>query len=85
MGYWPAKIPCFLNIILMIGYCTIDAIIAGQVLSAVSGGGMSIAVGVVVITVICWLIVTFGMHPFQIYERYNIALYWNRNGSLRHR
>ncbi|TQW02888.1 nucleoside transporter [Cordyceps javanica] len=40
MGYWPAKIPCLLNIILMIGYCTIDAIIAGQVLSAVSGGGM---------------------------------------------
>ncbi|KAJ3498667.1 hypothetical protein NLG97_g947 [Lecanicillium saksenae] len=41
-----------------------------QVLSAVSGGGMSIAVGVVVISLICWLIVTFGMYPFQIYERF---------------
>ncbi|ATY67141.1 cytosine allantoin [Cordyceps militaris] len=70
MGYWPAKIPCLLNIILMIGYCTIDAIIAGQVLSAVSGGGMSIAVGVVVISAVCWVIATFGMYPFQIYERY---------------
>ncbi|KAJ6780056.1 hypothetical protein PWT90_01228 [Aphanocladium album] len=70
MGYWPAKIPCLLNVVLMIGYSTIDAIIAGQVLSAVSGGGMSIAVGVVVISLICWLIVTFGMYPFQVYERF---------------
>ncbi|OAA52934.1 Permease, cytosine/purines, uracil, thiamine, allantoin [Cordyceps fumosorosea ARSEF 2679] len=70
MGYWPAKIPCLLNIILMIGYCTIDAIIAGQVLSAVSGNGMSIAVGVVVISAVCWMIAAFGMYPFQIYERY---------------
>lgn len=70
MGYWPAKIPCALNIILMIGYCTIDAIIAGQVLSAVSGGGLSIAVGVVIISAICWIIATFGMYPFQVYERW---------------
>lgn len=73
MGYWPAKIPCLLNIILMIGYCTIDTIIAGQVLSAVSGGGMSIAVGIVVISVICWIIAAFGMYPFQTYERYTYA------------
>jgi hypothetical protein len=33
-----------LNIVLMIGYCTIDCIIGGQVLSAVSGGSMSIVV-----------------------------------------
>jgi purine-cytosine permease-like protein len=69
MGYWPSKIPCALNIILMIGYCTIDAIIGGQVLSAVSGGGMSVVVGVIVVSVICWVIAVFGMSIFQKYER----------------
>ena len=60
----------------MIGYCTIDAIIAGQVLSAVSGGGLSIAIGVVIISAVCWIIATFGMYPFQVYERwvYSAAL-----------
>ncbi|KAK1753640.1 permease for cytosine/purines, uracil, thiamine, allantoin-domain-containing protein [Echria macrotheca] len=70
MGYWPAKIPAFLNIVLMIGYCTIDAIISGQILSAVNGGYMSIAVGIVVVQIVCWFVTVFGMKFFHIYERY---------------
>jgi purine-cytosine permease-like protein len=70
MGYWPAKIPALLNIILMIGYCTIDAIISGQMLSAVNGGAMSIAVGIVVVQIVCCVVTVFGMKFFQIYERF---------------
>lgn len=69
-GYWPAKLPTFLNIVLMVGYCTIDGIIGGQILSAVSGGTMSMAVGIVVVNVVCGIIVLFGMKPFQQYERF---------------
>jgi purine-cytosine permease-like protein len=69
MGYWPSKIPCVLNIILMLGYCTIDAIIGGQVLSAVSGGNMSIAVGIVVVSIVCIVVSVFGMAIFHQYER----------------
>lgn len=70
MGYWPAKLPCFLNMILMIGYGTIDCIIGGQILSAVSGGSMSIVVGIVIVALISWVIAVFGMAIFQKYERY---------------
>jgi purine-cytosine permease-like protein len=70
MGYWPAKLPAILNVILMIGYCTIDAIIAGQMLSAVNGGNLSIAVGIVVVQIVCCIITVFGMKFFQIYERF---------------
>jgi len=70
MGYWPAKLPALLNIILMLGYCTIDAIIAGQMLSAVNGGGLSIAVGIVVVQIVCGVVTVFGMKFFQIYERF---------------
>lgn len=75
MGYWPSKIPCVLNVVLMIGYATIDGIIGGQVLSAVSGGEMTIIVGIVVVSVVCWIVAVFGMAVFHKYERYaHIAL-----------
>lgn len=73
MGYYPAKITTLLNIILMLGYCTIDCIIGGQVLSAVSGGNMTIAVGVIVVAVIVCIIAVFGLAVFHVYERYVCA------------
>lgn len=69
-GWWPAKLPTLLNIILMVGYCTIDGILGGQILSAVSGGTMSISVGIVVVNLVCWIIVLLGMQPFQYFERF---------------
>jgi purine-cytosine permease-like protein len=69
-GYWPAKLPTVLNIVLMVGYCTIDAILGGQMLSAVNGGGLSIVVGIVVVQVVCWVVTVFGMRLFQGYERF---------------
>ena len=73
MGYWPSKLVAVLNIILMIGYAIIVCIIGGQILSAVSGGSMSIIVGIVITALITWLIATFGMTPFHIYERYTFT------------
>ncbi|KAG6045748.1 hypothetical protein E4U39_001984 [Claviceps sp. Clav50 group G5] len=71
MGYWPSKILCLLNIVLMIGYATIDGIIGGQVLSAVSDGKMTIVVGIVLVSVVCWVVAVFGMAVFHRYERYS--------------
>ncbi|KAL9003021.1 MAG: hypothetical protein Q9188_004085 [Gyalolechia gomerana] len=70
MGYWPAKLTTVLNLIIMVGYGTISCIIGGQVLSAVSGGTMSVVVGIILIALICWAIAVFGMKPFHIYEKY---------------
>jgi purine-cytosine permease-like protein len=70
MGYWPAKVPTLLNVVLMVGYTTIDCIIGGQVLSAVSGGHMKIVVGVIVVAIITLFIAVFGMAIFHKYERY---------------
>ncbi|KAK4033944.1 permease for cytosine/purines, uracil, thiamine, allantoin-domain-containing protein [Parachaetomium inaequale] len=70
MGYWPSKFPCFLNLVLLVGYLTLNFIISGQILSAVSGGTMTIAVGIVIVTVVCWGVAVFGMFIFHAYERY---------------
>lgn len=69
MGYWPAKIACFLNMVIMVGYATIATIISGQLLSAVSGGSMSIVVGIIIVALISWMVAVFGMAIFHLYER----------------
>ena len=53
----------------MVGYGTIDCIVAGQILSAVSGGSMSIVVGIIIVALVSWVVVVFGIQVFHIYER----------------
>lgn len=69
MGYYPSKICALLNIILMVGWGTIDCIVGGQVLSAVSGGSMTIVVGAVIVALVGCVIAVFGMKIFHLYER----------------
>ena len=72
MGWWPAKLIVILNLIVLLGYCLIDAVIAGQILSAVSpNGSMSVIVGIVIVAIITWSITTFGYSVFHWYERYS--------------
>ncbi len=69
MGYYPSKIPCLLNIVIMLGFGTIDCIIGGQILSAVADSSMSVVVGIIIVAVITWVVATFGMFAFHLYER----------------
>jgi purine-cytosine permease-like protein len=75
MGYWPSKLCSLLNIVIMLGYGMIDCLVGGQLLSAVADGGLSIVVGVIIIAVISWAVVVFGMSAFQYYERYQPLLF----------
>lgn len=61
MGYWPSKLVCILNIILILGWGTIGCITAGQIFSAVNGHGMSIAVGCVISLLCIGLVAIFGI------------------------
>ncbi|KAJ5774282.1 Permease cytosine/purine uracil thiamine allantoin [Penicillium paradoxum] len=70
MGWWPSKIIVLLNLVQMIGYGLIDCVVGGQILSAVSPGGMSVAVGIVIVAVISWVLATFGIQVFHYYERF---------------
>ena len=70
MGYWPSKICTLLNIVIMLGYGMIDCLVGGQVLSAVADGKLTVIVGIVIIAVITFIVVVFGMSVFQTYERY---------------
>ncbi|KAI9929651.1 hypothetical protein MW887_001126 [Aspergillus wentii] len=41
-----------------------------MILSAVAGGRMSVVVGIIIIAVVTWVVVVFGMSLFHIYERW---------------
>ena len=70
MGYWPSKLICILNLILQIGWGIIGCIIAGQIISAVNGGGLTIAVGCVIAAICIGLVATFGIAVVHTFERY---------------
>lgn len=74
MGYYPSKICALLNIVIMLGYGMVDSIVGGQVLSAVAGNNMTVSVGVVIVVIVTWVVVLFGMKIFYIYERYAFPL-----------
>lgn len=70
MGWWPSKIVVVLNIIVLLGYAMIDCVVAGQILSAVSDGSLSVVVGIIIVALIAWAITTFGYQIFHYYERW---------------
>jgi purine-cytosine permease-like protein len=49
----------------------IDAVVAGQILSAVSSdGSLSVEVGIVITAVLTFAVTTFGIKIFHHFERY---------------
>lgn len=60
MGWWPSKICVVLNWVIEIGYGLVDCLIAGLLLSAVNGHGMSPIVGIVISALI-----TVNHVPFE--------------------
>lgn len=74
MGYWPSKICTLLNLVIMLGYGMIDCLVGGQILSAVADGKLTVIVGIIIIALISWAVVVFGMSAFQAYERHAYSL-----------
>lgn len=69
-GIWGAKLCGLLNIIVNLGYGALNCIISGQLLRAVSGGSLPLAVGIVVVVAITFVIVFFGFGIVHTFERY---------------
>jgi purine-cytosine permease-like protein len=70
MGWWPTKLCVLLNLVILLGYSMIDAVVAGQMLSAVSpDGSLTVEVGIIIVAVITWVVTTFGIRVFHYYER----------------
>lgn len=69
-GFWGAKLCSVLNVIVGGGFAVVNAVVVGQILSAVSDYRMSIAVGVVIIAVISFVLSVFGFQLIHTFEKY---------------
>lgn len=80
MGWWPTKICVLLNLVILLGYCMIDCVVAGQMLSAVSPNhSLTVVVGIIITAVISWTVSTFGFTVFHYYERYICTIQMREN------
>ena len=52
-----------------LGTGMMSATVGGQLLSKLSGGVVSVIVGIVIVALVSWAMATFGMKIFQFYER----------------
>jgi NCS1 nucleoside transporter family len=70
-GWWPSKVIVLLTLIILMGYILLDAVIGGQILSAVSpSNSLSVIVGIVIVCVLTWIVTAFGYSVFHHFERY---------------
>ncbi|KAI1105606.1 FAD/NAD(P)-binding domain-containing protein [Jackrogersella minutella] len=70
MGYWPSKLCVLLNLVIELGYGLVDCLVAGLILSAVNGAGLTVIVGIVITAIITWIVATFGIKWFHTFEKY---------------
>lgn len=70
MGYWPSKLCVLLNLIIELGYGLVDCLVAGMILSAVSGGSMTVIVGIIITALITWIVATCGIRWFHVFEKW---------------
>jgi purine-cytosine permease-like protein len=46
-----------------------SSMVGGQLLSKLTGGAVSVVVGIIIVALLSLAVATFGMHIFQYYER----------------
>ncbi|KAK5116201.1 hypothetical protein LTR62_008527 [Meristemomyces frigidus] len=74
-GWWPNKIVAFLNVLQQLGWSAVGCITGGLALQAVSGGNLSIVVGIIIIAIVSFLFSLIGLKFILIYERYAWLIY----------
>jgi len=68
------KLCVLLYLVVLIGYAMINAVVMGQMLSAVSTDGrLSVEVGIVIAAVLTFLVTTFGIRILHYFERCVLA------------
>ncbi|KAJ6160887.1 hypothetical protein N7470_004283 [Penicillium chermesinum] len=75
-GYYPSSIIALLNVIEQLGWASVSCITGGLSLNAVSGGHLSIAVGVIVIACVSLVFSFIGLRAVLLYEKYAWMLFF---------
>ncbi|KAI0836240.1 permease for cytosine/purines, uracil, thiamine, allantoin-domain-containing protein [Hypoxylon sp. FL0890] len=69
-GRYLVSVPVVLNLATLTGFCVVICVIGGQCLSAVAGGSLTPAVGIVIMGILALLISFCGYEVLHQYERF---------------
>jgi NCS1 nucleoside transporter family len=69
-GWFGAKLMALVNVVACIGWCAVNVIVGGQLISELSHGTIPRQVGILVITMLTTLISIYGYRFIHRYERY---------------
>ncbi|CAJ2508501.1 Uu.00g135270.m01.CDS01 [Anthostomella pinea] len=69
-GRYLVSVPVILNLATLTGFCVIICVVGGQCLSAVAGGSLTPAVGIVIVGILSLLISFCGYDVLHHYERW---------------
>ncbi|CAK3933404.1 related to purine-cytosine permease [Lecanosticta acicola] len=75
-GWWPNKIIAALNTIQQIGWSAVGCITGGLAMTAVSGGGVPIASGIIIIACCSLVVSCLGLRAILVYEKYAWLIYF---------
>lgn len=70
-GMWGTRLCVVLNLFTIGGFLVVGLILVGQLLSAVSDFSMSITVGIVIVSILDFLISLFGFQVLHTFEKYS--------------
>lgn len=68
-GIWGAKVCGLLSVIVNLGFGTIACIVAGELISAISGGTVTIVVGIIILSVTAYVISILGFRIILLYDQ----------------
>ncbi|KAI0998197.1 hypothetical protein K3495_g9996 [Podosphaera aphanis] len=69
-GFYGVKFCSLLNVIIGMGFATVNVVVVGQLLSAVTDYKMSIAVGCIIIGAVSYIVSLFGFKLIHSFEKY---------------
>lgn len=71
IGWWPAKIIAFINLLNQIGWAMVNTIAGANILDDVGGGNLPESVAVLIIGLVALVVGLFGYKIVHKYERYS--------------
>ena len=70
-GFYGAKLCSVLNVVVGGGFMVVNIVVVGQILAAVSDYHMTLEVGIIIISIIGYVVSIFGFKIIHTYEKYS--------------
>ncbi|KAK4937283.1 hypothetical protein LTR10_022040 [Elasticomyces elasticus] len=69
-GWYGSRLVALVNVITELGWCLVGVVVGGQILAYISNGSCPVVVGIIILSILSFVIAGFGYNIVHFYERY---------------